>query len=729
MANVKIIYLPPGEGGSKHGVDDFLASGRGVDDLLALATDEVRKPPQDDRPTIPYRATPEGLVWDRPTPDGPVPVPLANFAAKIVADVVENDGAEARRLFEVEATLNERVASFAVPASGFGGMNWATEHLGAAAVVYPGFGIKDHARAAVQLVSGRVPTRRVFTHTGWKEEDGDWLYFHAGGAIGPDGPLRSINVQLDGVLGGYVLPEPPEGEELRSAIRASLGLLDVASDVITAPLLSATYRAPLGSADFSLHVAGPTGEGKTELVALHAQHFGSGLDARHAVSWESTENAIEAMAFAAKDAVLGLDDFAPTGTTYDVQRWHKKADRVLRAMGNRSGRSRMRPDTSLRPDKPPRCLIISTGEDVPRGQSLRARMLVLELGPGHLDFLRLTSHQREASSGVYARAMAGFVRWLAHRYGAITRGMRQELDELRSVAGRSGRHRRTPEIVANLALGLRYLLRFALDAEAVSPREAEGLWRRGWKALGEAAKDQSQHQAGQEPTRRYTELLTAAIVGGRAHVADPEGEPPGHPEAWGWRFSGEEWRPQGERAGWVDGEHLYLEPEVAFAAVQRQGRDAGDALSVTGRTLNKRLHERGLLVSTDLPHLTVRRVLQGRRRRVLHLPAAALFPSGENLGQVGHGDGDRFAQAAELPPLWPSGLVANGPKGRSGAGGAGHRSPAGPPASREVGQEIPGAPVGIVRAGPDGPVLDRSEDRDGHEEAHAPLAPRTRGRV
>jgi len=729
MANVRIVYLPPGEAGVKQGVDDYFAAGHGVDDLLVLATDEVRRPPQDDRPTIPYRATPEGLVWDRPTPDGPVPVVLTNFTAKIVADVVEDDGAEIRRRFEIEATLNGRRTSFAVPASRFTGMNWATEHLGAGAVVFPGFGTRDHARAAVQLVSGAVPTHLVFTHTGWREVDGVWLYLHAGGATGPDGPLSSINVELDGVLGGYALPDPPEGEELRRAIRASLGLLDLAPDGITVPLLSATYRAPLGIANFSLHVAGPTGEGKTELMALLAQHFGAKMDARHLVSWESTENAIEGMAFAAKDAVMVIDDFAPTGTTYDVQRWHKKADRVLRAAGNHSGRSRMRPDTTLRPEKPPRCLFFSTGEDVPRGHSLRARMLVQELAPGQLDFRRLTSCQREAAAGEYARAMAGYARWLAPRYGTIRSSMRQELDELREIAGRSGQHRRTPEIVANLALGLRYLLRFALDVEAVSPQLAEGLWRRGWKAIGEAAANQSQHQAGQEPTRRFTELLTAAIVGGRAHVADLEGEYPEQPEAWGWHFSGEEWRPQGERVGWVDGEHLYLEPEVAFAAVQRQGRDAGDALSVTGRTLNKRLHERGLLVSTDLPHLTVRRVLQGKRRRVLHLSVAALSPKGGNMGQVGHGAEDRFAQAAERPPLWPSSLLASGPKDGSGDGGVGHCSPAGPLENGEVGHAIAGNPVGIVQAGPNGPVSQDSEDKGGDEEAHASLAPRTRGRV
>jgi len=34
----------------------------------------------------------------------------------------------------------------------------------------------------------------------------------------------------------------------------------------------------------------------------------------------------------------------------------------------------MRADGSLRPPKPPRGLVISTGEEIPNGHSLRARM-------------------------------------------------------------------------------------------------------------------------------------------------------------------------------------------------------------------------------------------------------------------------------------------------------------------------------------------------------------------
>src|SRR5262249_6141580 len=158
---------------------------------------------------------------------------------------------------------------------------------------------------------------------------------------------------------------------------------------------------------------GPTGQGKTELAALAQQHYGAGLDARHLPgSWASTGNALEGLAFAAAHALLTVDDFAPTGSPADVQRFHREADRLLRAQGNRAGPQGMRPDGGLRPAKPPRGIILSTGEDVPRGQSLRARLLVMELAPGELDWARLTACQGDAAAGLYAQALAGYLRWL-----------------------------------------------------------------------------------------------------------------------------------------------------------------------------------------------------------------------------------------------------------------------------------------------------------------------------
>ena len=43
-AEIRIVYLPHGDGGCKTGLDDFLAGGRTAADLLALASDELREP-------------------------------------------------------------------------------------------------------------------------------------------------------------------------------------------------------------------------------------------------------------------------------------------------------------------------------------------------------------------------------------------------------------------------------------------------------------------------------------------------------------------------------------------------------------------------------------------------------------------------------------------------------------------------------------------------------------
>ena len=45
-ADVAIIYLPSGEGAAKQGVDDYLAAGYSVSDLLSHATTELREPPE-----------------------------------------------------------------------------------------------------------------------------------------------------------------------------------------------------------------------------------------------------------------------------------------------------------------------------------------------------------------------------------------------------------------------------------------------------------------------------------------------------------------------------------------------------------------------------------------------------------------------------------------------------------------------------------------------------------
>jgi hypothetical protein len=124
---------------------------------------------------------------------------------------------------------------------------------------------------------------------------------------------------------------------------------------------------------------------------------------------------------------------------------------------------------------------------------------------------------------------------------------------------------------------------------------------------------------------RFFELVRSAIGSGQAHVASTEGTPPANPDAWGWRdrvigagqHERSEWSPQGVCVGWLQDEHLFLDPDAAHRIAQR----SGDGINIGAKTLSKRLRERGKLVSVDATRgtNTVRRTLIGKRRDVLHV--------------------------------------------------------------------------------------------------------------
>ena len=579
------------------------------------------------------------------------PIPLCSFTARIVAETLRDDGAERTNLFTIEGKLEngQALERIDVPSAQFGGLSWVTERWGARAYTLPSSGAKDHTRVAIHELSiaDGFSSRTVFAHTGWRTlKDGRHVYLHAGGAIGQNGTVNDVEVQLKGSLERYVFPEPVEGQTLEKAVRHSLGFLSVAPDRVSIPVLSAVYRAVLGPARFTLFLEGRTGSMKSGLAALGLQHFGAVFD-RHNLpgNWTSTENQLERLCFEAKDALTVIDDFNPTGSSQDVKRWHAKAERVLRAQGNGTGRGRMvwRPGGiyEQRADTPPRGLVMATGEDVPNGHSLRARLLIVELQPGDVDLEKLIQASQIARSGEYTRALAGFVRWLAPKLEAMQAQMIERASEL--VARYPSSHGRTTDAATELHAALEVFLEFALEIGALTLEESNAIQARAFMALSDVIGGQAAIQQGSDPVRRFLELLEGVLSGGHAHLADASsGAEPENPERYGWRLrtfgAGEhertEWQPQGKLIGWLaKGGAVYLEPEGAFGAVQRLSSEQGDSLPVQGRTLWKRMAERGLIARDGNQSTVVRRFLE-QRRRVIHLHAHALESTGNS--QEGH---------------------------------------------------------------------------------------------
>ena len=558
---------------------------------------------------------------------------LANFEAEISREIIRDDGVEQSRKFVLEGTheSGEPLGAIEVPTEEFTKMDWLIPKWGSQAVLHAGPGNKDHLRAAIQLRSAAAEIETVYGHTGWRQIDGTWAYLHAGGAIGPDGSIASVGVDLEGPLKTYHLDVPLDQNELVQAVRTSFELLDgLAADRVVFPLLSTVYRAILPDNNFSTFIVGQTGSLKSELAALCQQHWGPGfLRTNLPASWSSTDNALEALAFQTKDALIVIDDYKPMESATYNARLEQKAERVLRAQGNHSGRQRLRPDGTSRPVKPPRGLILCTGEDLPRGHSILARLLIINVGKDDVDLRALTRCQAEAKAGTYARAMAGFIQWFAGQYESITRSVEADFVQIRSDVARSlsgKNHRRTPELIADLLVAFRLLMRFATAIKAIDRDRADYLEEKCWNSLIDLAGEQSAQQGDTNPCEKYMEIIQSGLMSGSFHLTDSEGKAPvPYADALGWRHQaghplGPEWQPQGKRIGYyIDGD-VWLDPGSTYTETSRIASQRSDGIGLTKSTLNKRLKDGGFLASWDEARdkIPVRKLTASGRPALLH---------------------------------------------------------------------------------------------------------------
>src|SRR5207237_1059993 len=82
-----------------------------------------------------------------------------------------------------------------------------------------------------------------------------------------------------------------------------------------------------------------------------------------------------------------------------------------------AGRARMNSDLTLRAVYRPRALLISTGEQLPDGQSVLARLVTVEVRRPDIAMDSLNRAQAERAQ--YGSAMAGYIAWLAPQLDAL----------------------------------------------------------------------------------------------------------------------------------------------------------------------------------------------------------------------------------------------------------------------------------------------------------------------
>lgn len=594
-----------------------------------------------------------------------VKIQLANFSAVVNEQRLYDDGIEQehRTHLAVFRPTADRIDTrhIEIPTNQFSGMSWVTNQLGHAFVVNAGANTKDHLRAAIQTFSDGLITRRIFTHTGWREIDGELCYLHAGGAITANGSRTDdVWVDLGDELSRYRLPPPPPREQLAGVVRASLAQLRLVNDDVAAVQLARIYGPPLAPwlrLDFGFFVGGRTGTFKTEFAALAMAHYGDWSARALPENWETTENAMMLKAFAVKDALLEIDDYNPQGTASDQLALGRKADRVFRGLANASGRGRLTSDIKLRRSYFPRGTVSASGEDLPPGRSLRARLWLLELQPHTVELDILTECQRHASAGRLAAAMAGYVQWLASRADRLSASLPARYDELRAASGRElTDHNRIPANLAGMLTILETFFEFAREAGALAPAAAAEWLQRLTTALQRQARAQADLQEESEDAVRAVDLLRSAFTTGKAHVLDagslPAARPPAsHAHLLGWKGSthrhyetdreGQEtarvetrYEPQGDAVGYFVQTHsgelqLWLGPDAVYTTLAKLSRDQGAGALRSQTRLGKALVERGFLLRGDGRNITHKHNRANLSPpRVWRMPVSAIIPQG-----------------------------------------------------------------------------------------------------
>lgn len=447
---------------------------------------------------------------------------------------------------------------------------------------------------------------------------------------------------------GFNLPKPPMEKELPGLVTSVLELIELGPDDVMIPLLSGVFAAPIMPTNFTLFLDGPTESQKTTRAALIQQFFRQ-HDPNQPLpgSFDSTANALAAQLFCAKDVVFVVDDWRLGATRGERTDFARKADFLIRAQANQQARSRARGDGSLREGKPPRGLLICTGEAMPPGDSLGRRILRLDC-TGHGLLMppalkqRLDQCQAAAARGDYSKVMAAFVQyWADHPHlGESLDGLRRARQQEFLDKVRLPRHTDT---VARLFVAMEMFLVFGEYVMALDSETVTDLLIRVRRTFIDLLRRQRRDNIDVAPGTRVCQLIATALLSGEAYLEGLPERVPDDAEEWGWRVverndskatsvPGCDERkdsdatdegghgkdrlvsiPQGQHIGYIDQPNVYLLPEKTLGVVLRMARAANEDIEINTKTLGRALAERGYLLEHRSKRLTTRQYVGGKQ--------------------------------------------------------------------------------------------------------------------
>ena len=519
---------------------------------------------------------------------------VCNFVPRIVSEKTVDDGAVTEKTLVLSGIHADGSTLPPVEVNGadLSNFNWLLDKWGAKCIIEVGQRCKDHLRYFIQTTCDSAEQLTEYHVTGWKKIDGEWHFLLPGD--------DSLNVTLKGKLQHYCgesyydLYDPIDAYNLFEKPPAPSGVIH--------PLIAFAFLTPLNEflrqagcmPKFVLFLTGRTGTRKSTIAALILSFFGKFTSTDLPMSFQDTANSITTNSFALKDVLTCIDDFYPSDNL-EMKKLNTTAQTVMRAYGDRTGRARLRSDSTLMESRPPQGNAIITGELSPDiGESGTARYFALELKEGDVDLSYLTLCQNEAQNGAYRRTMYAYTQWLKHRYlqdDDHVATLREELEKLykqfRSdyLNHNLTCHGRLPETVASLMIGMRFFLQFLKEIGVIKQEEQDFDLDEFRKLLYALADIQSEKVEQDKPAHVFIRKLWSLIEGGKVLITERNRPKEFDPFPPGY-------------IGCQDDDYYYLNKELAHSAVKKLCGEQGESFPLSAKALVKALAEEGLIKTT-----------------------------------------------------------------------------------------------------------------------------------
>lgn len=550
---------------------------------------------------------------DKDTPEGQEPDEvwvnehhrMCDFVATITREDTFHQGEETKVIYHIAgATANGfNLPTLKVEAESYSEMKWLSQWGANISIVaaWPrsmGSVTANIREAIIERKKLIEPQREeVFDHLGWRKINSKWVYLHAEGGISEAGLEPGLVVDTGQAgLKTFRFTNIPEGDDLKEAIKASLDILKVTSYTATVPQLLATYRATLPMVPtFALHTFATSGTGKSTLAALYQAHFD---DTSHCYklpgTWMSTAASLEVLCNAAKNSLITIDD--ANMSQPDIM---KKMEKIIRSSGNGTSRGRMTSAMKTQRAFPPRCMVLSTGEDLPEGHSCRARTLLVdvpEVVHPSADNSLLDDLQAKARAGYMNRGMAAWLQWLAPKIDRIESGWGESMIETRKSMDMAimGAHGRSVDAIAELLITGQLLLTWAQEEGAITADEANRLTLDFKLAFQNISEDQKLEQAAEDPVKKFLDMFPDLLAAGVCHVALPPCTDvirTNKAKAFGYEYTSynDGWAPKGLCVGILESGYIMLNKTTVFSVMVEQAKKAGVSFNTTYQTFWKRL--------------------------------------------------------------------------------------------------------------------------------------------